>query len=74
MEGQVRFVKVNVDDEPELAQQYGISSLPILKIFCASREIGEIVGAPRKPQLEAELRHMVGRYKECLASSSPMKK
>jgi thioredoxin 1 len=73
MEGQVKFVKVNVDDEPDLVQQYGISSLPTLKFFCGGREIGEIVGAPPKPQLEKAIREMVSGHKECLASSSPMK-
>jgi thioredoxin len=73
MEGQVQFVKVNVDDEPDLAQQYGISSLPTLKFFCDGREIGEIVGAPPKLQLEKAIWEMVSGHKECLASSSPMK-
>lgn len=74
MEGQVTFVKVNVDEEPQLTQRYGISSLPTLKVFCAGREIGEIVGAPPKKELEAALRQLVGGHQECLASSSPMKK
>jgi thioredoxin 1 len=73
MEDQVKFVKVNVDDEPDLAQQYSISSLPTLKFFCDGREIGEIVGAPPKPQLEKAIRDMVSGHNECLASSSPMK-
>jgi thioredoxin 1 len=72
MEDQVTFVKVNVDDEHDLAQQYGISSLPTLKFFCGGREIGEMVGAPPKPQLEQAIRDMVSGHTECLASSSPM--
>ena len=59
MEGQVKGVKVNVDDGPDLAQHYGISSLPTLKFFCDGREIGEIVGAHPKPQLEQAIREMV---------------
>ncbi len=74
MEGHVKFVKVNVDEEPQLTQQYGISSLPTLKFFCAGREIGEIVGAPPKQELEEAIRQMVSGHKECLASSSPRKK
>jgi thioredoxin 1 len=73
MEGEVKFVKVNVDDEPDLARQYAISSLPTLKFFCAGRELGEIVGAPPKPALEKAIRETVRGHKECLASSSPMK-
>jgi thioredoxin 1 len=73
MEGQLTFVTVNVDEEPELTQRYGISSLPTLKVFCAGREIGEIVGAPPTLRLEAALRQMVGGHQECLSSSSPAK-
>jgi thioredoxin 1 len=74
MAGQVQIVKVNVDEEPQLAQRYGISSLPTLKVFCAGREIGEIVGAPPTRQLEAALRQLLGGHQECLASSSPTTK
>lgn len=70
----MKFVKVNVDEESQLAQQYGISSLPTLKFFCAGREIGEIIGAPPKPELEKAIREMVSGHKECLASSSSIKK
>jgi len=52
MEGRVTFVKVNVDEEPQLSQRYGISILPTLKVFCAGREIGEIVGALPRMQLD----------------------
>ncbi len=73
MGDQVKFVKVNIDDEPDLAERYAISSLPTVKLFCTGREIGEIVGAPPKAQLEESIRHVVGGHKECLASSSPTK-
>ena len=67
------FVKVNVDEERKLAQEYGISSLPTLKFFCAGREVAELVGALPKDKLEAKFREIVSGHKECLAASSPLK-
>ncbi len=73
MEG-LKFVKVNVDEERKLAQEYGISSLPTLKFFCAGREIAELVGALPKDRLEAKFREVIAGQKECLATSSPVKR
>ncbi len=54
-EGKLVVAKVNVDDEPELAQQYGVMSIPTMKFFKAGEIVGEIVGAAPKPSIEAEL-------------------
>ena len=69
----LKFVKVNVDEERTLAQDYGISSLPTLKFFCAGREIGELVGALPKDKLVLKFREVVAGHEECLAASSPTK-
>ena len=47
----VRFVKVDVDAEPALAQRFGITSIPTLKLFHAGELVGSQVGALGKPQL-----------------------
>lgn len=47
--------KVNVDEEPELTQQYNILSIPTMKFFKAGQLVGEIVGAAPKATIEAEL-------------------
>jgi thioredoxin 1 len=49
------IVKVNVDEEPQLAQQYGITSLPALQVFQNGEVVKSIVGAKPKPQLLADL-------------------
>jgi thioredoxin 1 len=54
-EGKLVVAKVNVDDEPELAQQYGIMSIPTMKFFKAGKIVGEIVGAAPKSSIEAEI-------------------
>ncbi len=74
MGSELKFVKVNVDEEPNLARQYGVSSLPTLKFFCGGREIGKTIGGLPKPQLEAAMRQTLSGHEECIASSSPMKK
>ena len=45
--------KVNVDDSPELAARFGITSIPNLKIFKNGVEVGNIVGAVPKATLKA---------------------
>ena len=69
----LKFIKVNVDEEKKLAQEYGISSLPTLKFFCEGREIAELIGALPKDKLEAKFRETIAGRMECLATSSPVK-
>lgn len=53
--GKLTVAKINVDEEPELTQQYGIMSIPTMKFFKNGQIVGEIVGAAPKPAIEAEL-------------------
>jgi thioredoxin 1 len=50
-----RVVKVNVDDSPNLADQYGIASIPSLKVFKNGTVTDELVGLASKSQLRALL-------------------
>jgi thioredoxin 1 len=53
----VRFVRINVDDAPELAQSLGVTSLPTVKFFCKGREQREaVVGAVPVERLAVHLR------------------
>ena len=54
-EGKIRIVKVNVDEEPALAAQYRITSIPAMKVFKGGEEVREIIGAMPKQQLEEQL-------------------
>ena len=47
-EGKVNFVKVNVDDNNELAQKYGIFSIPTLAIFSDGQIKSQTTGAASK--------------------------
>jgi len=54
-EGQIKVGKVDVDEEPELAVRYGISSIPCLKVFKNGQLVKSSVGAIPKPMVEALL-------------------
>lgn len=46
------IVKVNVDQSPRLASEYGIDSIPNLKLFKNGTVAAEVVGLASKGQLE----------------------
>jgi len=43
--GRARFVAVDVDDEPALAQRFGVRSMPTLVLLRDRREVGRVVGS-----------------------------
>ncbi|HEU5417603.1 MAG TPA: thioredoxin [Streptosporangiaceae bacterium] len=53
--GQVKLVKVNVDESPRLAQRFGVQSIPTLLLLNQGTEAARQVGAPPAPQLKAWL-------------------
>jgi thioredoxin 1 len=48
-------VKVNIDEEPELAQRYGIMSIPTIILFKAGEPAAAALGAQPKRMLERSL-------------------
>lgn len=48
-------VKVNVDQEPDLAMRYNITSIPAMKLFKGGEVVKELIGARPKPAIEQEL-------------------
>lgn len=54
-EGKVKVGKVNVDDEPELSLEYGISSIPAIMLFKDGKRIKTSVGYSSKEELKSEL-------------------
>jgi thioredoxin 1 len=47
-ESTARVVKINVDDNPSVAQRYGIKGIPTLILFKNGREEERVVGATSK--------------------------
>ncbi|MCL4854318.1 MAG: thioredoxin domain-containing protein [Verrucomicrobia bacterium] len=54
--GNVKVVKVNADDHPDLSLQYGIQSVPTLLYFLAGNLLDKVVGAASKEAILAKLR------------------
>lgn len=48
--------KLNVDENPTTAGQYGIMSIPTILIFFAGKPVGQFVGVQSKETLVAELK------------------
>lgn len=51
MAGQVKIAKVNIDENPELAAQYGVRSIPTLLMFKNGEIAANMVGAAPKSRL-----------------------
>ena len=51
-EGKVKFVKVNIDESPEIAQKYFVMSIPTLKLVDGEELKGNFVGAMPQDDLE----------------------
>jgi thioredoxin 1 len=50
-DGQVKFVKLNTDENPQVAGKYGIRSIPTLLIFKGGENVGQVVGFRPKSEL-----------------------
>lgn len=61
-DGRVTVGKVNVDDEPGLAQSYGIRSIPALLIFRGGEVVDQIVGAVPFEQLSRRVESALARH------------
>lgn len=55
-QGRLKACKVNVDDSPNTAVNYGIMSIPTLSIFKNGQVMEQIVGAVPKSELEEKIK------------------
>jgi thioredoxin 1 len=51
----ITVAKVNVDHEPDLAMQYGVTGIPRLGVFQGGKMVKQLVGARPKAALVEEL-------------------
>ena len=54
-DGKVKVVKLNTDENPNVASQYGIRSIPTLMIFKGGKRVDMVVGAVPKNTLASTL-------------------
>lgn len=53
--GKIRVVKLNVDENPQTAAKYQITSIPALKVYQNGEVVATVIGAKPKAALEKEL-------------------
>ena len=53
--GKIKFIKVNVDDNAQLATNLQILSIPLLILFKNGKEVTRITGANSKPYIRKEI-------------------
>jgi len=53
--GKVKVGKLNVDDSPKVATQYGIMSIPTLMFFKDGKVMDQVVGALNKAALKKRI-------------------
>jgi thioredoxin len=58
-EGAYKVVKVNIDEEPAIAQRYEVQSIPMIGLFRNGRLERSSLGAKPRAQIEAELGMLV---------------
>ena len=51
----IKVGKINVDEQPELAEQYGVFTIPTLVVMKNGREVTRSAGAKPKHAIEAML-------------------
>ena len=59
-DGKAKIAKVNVDEQPRLAEQYGVRSIPTLLFFQDGKVADQLVGALPKDALAEKLNTMIG--------------
>ena len=59
-EGRAVIGKLNVDENPEIAGNYGVRSIPTLLIFKGGDVVDKIVGAVPKPAITSKIDAQLG--------------
>ena len=50
MAGRAKVLKLNVDENPEIARRYSVQSIPTLLLFKGGQKVGELVGGQTTQQ------------------------
>lgn len=57
--GKIRVGKVNVDEQQDLAIQYGVLNIPTLVFLKGGQEVDRVVGMAPKSQLETKFEQLL---------------
>lgn len=59
LKGKANIAKVNVDNEPELAGQFGVMSIPTLILFKDGQPVDKMVGLQSKAVLQSKIQSLM---------------
>jgi len=57
--GRLKIAKLNTDENPVTASQYGIQSIPTMLLFKKGQLTGQIVGAQPKQEIERQIQPLL---------------
>ncbi len=57
--GKLKIVKVNVDEEPQLAMDYQVTGIPLLGVFQGGKIVKHLVGARPKAAILSEISEFI---------------
>jgi thioredoxin 1 len=59
MEGKVKVGKLNVDENPQVSQKFGIMSIPTIMVFKGGTVVKQFIGVQSKETLLSELNKLI---------------
>lgn len=72
-EGEFVLVKINTEEYPDVAREYGIMSIPAVKLFVEGKVVDEFAGALPEVQIEQWLKKSLpGKYAEKLREAEAL--
>ena len=66
---ELKLVKINIDEEPDIAERYGIASIPTMVLFEKGEPAAAAIGAQPKGAIETQLGLEPGRDERLLPAS-----
>ena len=60
MAGRVKVAKLNIDENPAVANRFGVRSIPTLLVLKAGREVDRLVGVQPKHEIVRRLEKAIG--------------
>lgn len=57
--GKIKVVKLNTDENPDIASRYKIMGIPTIMFFKNGQKLDQVVGAVPKPQLKSKVESFI---------------
>lgn len=67
------FARINAQENPTLAQKFGVMGTPTFKFFCRKQAIGDIVGEVNITLLRNSIKDFIRHRTECPFKMTPLR-